>query len=839
MWYQKNPDETLAALKSRRNGLTTAEAKKRLDHDGPNVLRLHGEAWWRRVVEPFKNIFVLVLVGAAALSLVKGELLDAFIVLTIVLINAVIFYIQQFSAARVLRALKQHDTLTAQVLRANSVVTLPAEQLVPGDIILLGEGQKVPADARLLDANNVRADEALLTGESLPVAKRTASLKGKKEVFEQTNMLFQGTFIVSGEASAVVVATGNKTEFGQIAELAESAGQESPAQKKIDAFISNLIAVIGGISVVVIALSLYRDIALTDALRFAISLAVSAVPEGLPVAISVILVLGMRRLAKRRALVRSMAAIENIGIVTAIATDKTGTLTKNQLTVQAVWQVRKTRHITRQLFLAANRAHNDMGDPLDMALLKYAHSEGVAHPAGRTLNTKLPFDQKLAMSGNVWQEGDVYEVLLKGAPEHMLRRCKLTNVERAAIETKLHDFTSEGFRVLAIARLAPLSKPLEHTAEVPAKDLQFIGLVAVADILRPDAISAIAAAQNAGISVRMITGDHVETAFAIGKQVGLVKHRDQVLDCRALEAVSDKKLEELVAQTQVFARVLPEHKFRILSVLQKQNVTAMTGDGVNDVPALANAHIGIAMGSGSQIAKESGDIVLLNDSFRTIVEAIRGGRVIFDNIRRMLFYLLSTSLGEVLTMTGALIIGLPLPVVAVQILWINLVTDTFLVIPLGLEPAEDDVMKRPPRQPTQPILDPHLVWRLVFIGASMAIIALSVFSFFLDSRGLAYAQTITFSTLVVMQWANAFNARSEWQSLFTRLAKHNVKFYIGLGGAMILQALALFGPLGPVLHLAPTYLGDVLLTAIIGIVAVLIVGEAHKWYGRSRLKIEG
>ncbi|HEX6462087.1 MAG TPA: cation-transporting P-type ATPase [Candidatus Saccharimonadales bacterium] len=832
MWYQKTPEATLLALKTARDGLAQFEAETRLGRYGLNTLKLRGEPWWQKATEPFKSIFVAVLLGAAVLSAIKAEFLDASIVLVIVVVNAVIFYVQQLSASRVLRALRRHDALEVQVLRDKALRSLEAEQLVPGDIVLLSEGQKVAADARLVYSNNLRANEAILTGESAPVVKHTGSLKGKKEVFEQSNMLFQGTFVVSGEATAVVVATGNDTEFGHIAELAESAHQESPAQKKIDVFISRLIAAIGGVSIMVLALALYRDIALADALKFAISLAVSAVPEGLPVAISVILIVGMHRLAKRRALVHSMAAIENIGIVTAIATDKTGTLTKNRLTVQAVWQPRKTRHITQQLFLAANRANNGVGDPLDTALLEYAHKEAITHPAGRTLSAKLPFDQKLAMSGNVWQEGEVYEVLLKGAPEHIIRRSKLTTTEHGAIEAKLHELTAEGLRVLAVARVAPLLKPIRQIADIPGKDLKFIGLVAVADILRPDAASSIVAAEAAGVSVCMITGDHVETAFAIGKQLGFVENRDQVLDCRALQAVGDKKLEELVAQTRVFARVLPEHKFRILNVLQKQHIVAMTGDGVNDVPALANAHIGIAMGSGSQIAKESADIVLLNDSFRTIVEAIRGGRVIFDNIRRMLFYLLATSLGEVLTMAGALIIGLPLPVVAVQILWINLVTDTFLVIPLGLEPAEEDVMKRPPRKKTQPILDKHLIWRLALVGVGMASVSLMVFWYFLEHHGLAYAQTITFSTLVVMQWANAFNARSEWQSLFKRLTQHNGKFYIGLIGAMILQALAVFGPVGSMLHTMPVSLADVGSAAIIGTVVVICIGEAHKWYGR-------
>lgn len=831
-FYTKTVETTLKALDAGEHGLSEKESQQRLREYGPNSLQVRGEPWWRKLLEPFLNVFMAVLIFAAVLGAFTGHALDAVIIGAIIAVSAAIYYIQRFSTERVLRALKKHDKQEVEVLRDGVKTKIDSELLVPGDIVTLNEGEKVPADLRLVHADSVRSDEALLTGESAPVTKHVHALQGKKAVFEQTNMLFQGAFIVSGEAVGVVTATGNTTEFGRIAELAGSAHEASPAQKKIDALISKLIAAIGGIVLVALALTIYRDIEISEAIRFVLALAVSAVPEGLPIAISVILVLGMRRLAKRRALVRNMAAIENVGIVTAIATDKTGTLTKNQLTVQEVWQLHYTKEATQQLFLSANHAGGQAHDPLDTAFLQYAHSGRITHAAGRTLAAKLPFDQAAAMSGNIWQEGGFFEVLVKGAPEHILRRCKLTVAERARAEHQLHSLTSQGFRVIALARIAPLHKKVETVHDLPAKDFHFVALIAVADILRKDAKGAIAAALSAGVSVRMITGDHVETAYAIGKQLGLVKQRDQVLDCRALGAVSDAKLVELVNETKVFARVLPEYKFRILEALKKNNITAMTGDGVNDVPALAKANIGFAMGSGTQIAKESGDIVLLNDAFRTIVEAIRAGRIIFDNIRRMLFYLLATSLGEVLVSVMALVIGLPLPLVAVQILWINLVTDSFMVIPLGLEPAEDDVMKRQPRRWNQPILDTHLIQRLFLVATAMAVVTLSLFNYYLNEYDLAYAQTIAFSTLVVMQWANALNARSEWQSLFVRLRQVNWKFYIGLTGAVILQALAMFGPFAEALYVVPTSLSDVLLTGLVGAGVVILVVELHKWYGR-------
>lgn len=836
MWYQKSVGDALSTLHSGTEGLTNTESQRRLQTYGPNRIMVRGKRWWQALVEPFKSVFVLVLLVAGVLSLVRGEKLDASIIFLIIGINTTIYYVQQFSAARVLRALRRQDIQNVRVIRDGKERLVASEQLVPGDIIILSEGEKVPADTRLINASNVRADESLLTGESAPVDKHAAALSGEKPIFEQRNMLFQGAFVISGEALALVVDTGNNTEFGKIAELAEEAQQESPAQQKIDKLVTQLIAVISGVAVVVFLLSIWRGISLSEAFHFVISLTVSAVPEDLPIAISIILVLGMRQLAKRRALVRSLAAIENIGIVTSIATDKTGTLTMNKLTVQEVWQLRKTKEFYQQIYLSANHNNGKTGDPLDAAFLAYTKSQDITHSAGRTLTAKLPFDQKLAMSGNIWQEGNVFEVLVKGAPEHIIRRSHVTNADRLKVEAKLKELTSQGSRVVAVARLAPLGRAVANIAELPEKAFHFLGLISVADILRPDAASSIALAQAAGVDVRMITGDHFETAFAIGKKLGLAKHRDQVLDARALHALSDKKLAEVIETTRVFARVSPESKFRILGALQKNHITAMTGDGVNDVPALARAHIGIAMGSGTQIAREAGDIVLLNDSFRSIVEAIRGGRVIFDNIRRMVFYLLSTSLGEVLTMIGALIIGLPLPVLAVQILWINLVTDTCLVIPLGLEPAEDNVMKRPPRRANQSILDNYLIWRLAFIGLAMAVVTLLVFYYFLETHGLAYAQVIAFNVLVVMQWANAFNARSEWQSLFKRLRHSNNKLLLGMAIAMFLQGLVLFGPLGAWLHISPVALGDILLSGGIGALAILGVGELHKLHYTRRSK---
>lgn len=837
-FYQETIESVLDHLRSNREGLSDREVVAKIAQYGPNSIDVKGESLWRKLTEPFRNVFMAVLLVAAITSFAMHEPLDGIIILLIVTVSATIYYVQRYSTERVLRALKKHDVLTVKVLRAGKVLTVTADEIVPGEIIMLGEGQKVPADARIIHGINVRCDESLLTGESVPVSKHIQPLKDEKAVYEQTNMLFQGSFIVSGEVTAVVTATGNDTEFGRLAELAGNTESVSPMQQKIDQLISRIIAVVACVAIIVFGLGVFRGMPIGEAFRFMISLAVSAVPEGLPVAISVILVLGMRRMAKHQVLVRSMSAIENVGLLTTIATDKTGTLTKNKLTVQDTFLaagVNDLRQLATQLQLAANISSGASSDPLDTALIEFADDFRDDKALKQyELVTSLPFEQKFAMSGNVWRHSHGYDLIVKGAPERVIEMTPMSGKEHMAALQHLHALTGKGYRVIAIAAWRNINKEIAKLADVPKSGLEFIGLVAVADQLRPEAKDAISLAQEAGVTIRMITGDHFETAYAIGRQLGLADTREEVFDSRKMSDMTDVKLEKTVAAATVFSRVLPENKFRILTALKKTDITAMTGDGVNDVPALANAHIGVAMGSGSQIAKESGDIVLLDDNFKSIVTALREGRTIFNNIRRMLFYLLSTSAGEVITMLCALIIGLPLPIVPVQILWINLVTDTAMVIPLGLEPAENDVMKRKPRRPEQPILDKIIITRMILIALSMAAITLGAFAYFLSANNLEYARTIAFNVLVVMQWANAFNARSERQSLLVRIRTMNVKFYIGLAVAMSLQALAIFGPLSDALHVTPVAITDLIISGIFAAALIICVGEIHKIYERSK-----
>lgn len=831
LYYNHSAQATLNDLDSSLRGLSNSEAEERLKIHGPNTIRVTSEPLWRKIIEPFANIFMLVLLVAAVISVLHGDVLDAIIVIAIMLVSASIYYVQRFSTERILRSLQKHTAQDVETLRDGHLIQIDTSMLVPGDIISLGEGDKVPADLRFLTGANVRIDESLLTGESAPIAKQADVLKGEKEIYERSNLLFQGSFVISGDVTAVVTSTGNNTEFGQLAALAQDTNTESPVQKKIDKLISHIIAIVGGIAVVAFALAMRGGMELGESLRFVLALSVSAVPESLPVAISVVLVLGMRRMAAKKALVRSMRAIETIGVLTTIATDKTGTLTKNKLTVQEIWHPEGTdTSFNRVLAHAINQNGRKVHDPLDTAMNEYVKSADIELNGIPLLS--LPFDQAVAMSGNLWHDGAGYRLVVKGAPEHVLARSDLTENEHEQASARLHHLTGQGYRVIAIAQTNLSTKISNFTGLPKRTKLHFIGFVAVADVLRPEAKKAIAAALSAGVTVRMITGDHFETAYHIGRQLGMVTHRSQVFDSRRMSVMSDEELDEVIRDVRVFSRVVPEHKYRILSLLKKHNITAMTGDGVNDVPALSNAHVGVAMGSGSQIAKDAGDIILLDDNFRSIIDAMHEGRTIFANIRRMLFYLLSTSAGEVLTMIGALAIGMPLPIVPVQILWINLVTDTAMVIPLGLEPGEKSNMKNKPKRINDPILSRFIISRMILIALSMAVLTLTLYAIFSAQYNHEYGRTIAFSALVVMQWANAFNARSDYESLFRRLRVFNGKFYIGLAIAITLQMLAVFGPLQGLLHITPVAIGDLIITGIIAFIVPLTLSELHKFIGR-------
>ena len=829
-YYNFSPQETLKKLKTSPSGLSQNEAKKRLAESGLNEIKVAGKPLWKKILEPITDVFMLVLIFAGVISIFHGDTLDAIIIFAIVVVNAGISYVQEYSTEKILRELRKTSEQIVEVVRGGKTLKISKSHLVVGDIVQLSEGDKIPADGRILSANSVRVDESMLTGESLPITKTAESIEHKNlEAYQQTNMLFQGAFVISGNLQMAVTATGSNTEFGKLAELSSQISSESPVQVKINKLVRKIIFFAIGLAVVAFGLSLWRGTEFVEAVKFVLTMSVSFVPEGLPIAISIILALGMRKMAREKALVRNLRAIETVGVITTIATDKTGTLTENRLTLQKFHSLKPEDEFYHTIFEAKNNSEKTR-DPLDIALDDFIKLSGKTFSAHEPLRA-FGFNQDLAMSGNLSHAGEKFVLSAKGAPEKMMALAKISAKQKKEIQQKLEEYTGEGFRVLAIVR-AELSKEIEKLEEIPANaKFEFVGLIAVADILRSTSAKAIREARAAGVSVRMITGDHPETAFHIGEKLGLADSRDQIFDASAIDNLSDEELEKAVSKARVFARITPESKFKILKILEKTEITAMTGDGVNDVPALAGANVGFAMGSGSEIAKDASDIVLLDDNFKSIITAMKEGRIIVSNISKMLFYALSTNAGEAATMIGALILGIPLPLVPVQILWINLVTDSTLIIPLGLEPANGEIMKRKPSAPNSPILSKTHIARMAWVAILMAAMAIFTYTYYARTLGVDAARTLTFTLLTVIQWANAINSRNLDKSIFAKNSHtFNGKFWIGMALAIGLQLVAIFTPLSEMLHVSPVPLGDMLFVSAIAFVSPIILVEIHKFF---------
>lgn len=816
------PERALRELASSANGLTPAEAKHRLLSYGPNQLPDQAKVpLWRRIIEPFSSLFVLVLLGAALISVLTGHHLDALVMTVVLIVNAIIYYTQQYSANRVLASLKSHDKRMVRVLRGAGPVLVESHQLVPGDLVLLSEGLKVPADGRLLEVNRLQVDESMLTGESEPQTKTVAALKGGLPVYGQTNMVFSGTLVRAGTGEFVVTATGEQTELGRIAELSNSKFEPGPLQQQIDRLASKVVMIVGVILIFVFPLALYRGIDPEAALRFLLSLAVAAIPEGLPVALTLVMLFSAQRLVRRRALVRRLSAVETLGQVQLVATDKTGTITRNELTIAQYLPYQDDEPSFRQLIrrsLAVQRGHSD--DPLEI-LIRDTIPAGATR--GHRLVTTIPFEQTARMSGAIWEEGHRRTLYVKGAPETILAASDLTRSQLGDLHDQITKLSAAGYRLIAFGS-RQTSRDTVSLAQV--RGLTFTGLIALADGLRAGVPAAVGTAQAAGIEVLMLTGDNPSTATTIAREAGILGAHEHAQPGAAIGGLSPEDIRAAVAGSHAFARVLPEHKYAILDAYHGRLVTAMTGDGVNDVPALVKADVGIAVGRGSDAAKEAADIILLNNNFSTIIEAIRQGRAILANLRKMLMYLFATSVGEVATMVAALLIGLPLPVTAVQILWVNIVTDGFAVIPLGLEPPEAGQMKTRPQGADAPLLTRRQLVRVGLGAITLMALVLTVFIAY-RAHNPVIAGTMAFTVLVVIQWANALVMRNEHGSLLDTFRRPNWLLYGGLAIGVILQAALLFTPLRTVFEAGRIGLADIGVLGLVFFIA-LALGEAFR-----------
>lgn len=823
--YNLEIHEVLQGLKTSQQGLSQAEVAERLKRYGPNSQSTPKVPLWKRIIEPFTSMFVLILLFALVLSLVEHKWFEAIIIAVIVNVNAIIYYFQQFSVSRVLKTLKRQDIIKATVVRDGASIEISSEGLVPGDIVRLGEGDKVPADGRLIHVERLQVDESLLTGESLLVHKLAAAISGDHEVYDQKNMLFKGSYIRSGTGLAVITATGNATQLGAINELAAEADNGQTAiEGKINDMTKKILIAVGIIGVSIFALAAFRGIALEESLRFSLTMIVSAVPEGLPVALTIVLLFSARRMAVYKALVKKISAMETLGAITLIMTDKTGTITQNKLSVADTYTTHTTPHSFNEVLrLSLNGDEKFTEDPLDQLLL---HSvKDITVPQTWNKVKEFPFDQHLRMSATLWQHNHGYTLYVKGAPEQVLHHVAESK-HSAAIKACLHQFTSKGYRTIALAH-RDFHHPPQELNHTSLEKLAFDGFVGLSDQLRPGIEHAVRQAHAAGIKVAMLTGDHVQTASYIAQQVGIARDPEEVADGRLISNASPEEIRDLLHTHSVFGRVLPEHKYALLKAVKGYEITAMTGDGVNDIPALVEADAGLSMGSGTDAAKDASDIVLLDDNFSTIMNAITVGRTVLANIRKMLVYLLATNGGEVLTMAGALIFDMPLPLTAVQILWINLVTDGVTVIPLGLSPAEPHHMKQPPHDPKAPLLNKVLVSRTILLSIVMSASVLIIFKLMLP-KGLLYAQTMAFLALIVVQWANSLSLNFEFRSWLYNFVKPNFKLVVALLISISLNLLIFFTPLSEAFGIVSVGMRDALIAIIIPSAIALFSGDLHK-----------
>ena len=840
IYYNESVKEALLSQRvDKERGLSEREVLKRRKKYGENVLNIKTTSLWKKILEPFLDLFMLMLIFALVLSIIQQSWTEVAVIALDIILDAGVFYIQRISTERVLKSLKEKTVQQITVLRDGKEKDIDASELVPGDIVILHEGDRIPADGRIIFESGLLTNESMLTGESDAIAKDAKAISGKKKVYEQKNMVFSGSFVITGASKMLVTATGNETEYGKIASLAQNGNTSSPIQDKINKLVVAIATIVLIAAVIIFIIQIVDGYSFYAATQFTLAMIVSAVPEDLPIVTAIILALGAVRLAKKNALIKELRAIQSIGIVTTIASDKTGTLTENQLRLKDFWSPKtdKTLKNNEKFFrLIAESAlpETSANDPLDTAILNFVKTEG-SYLAETNPLKSYAFDQDLKISGNLYEnKSGALRIVIKGAPETVLNyRSKLPRTIREEAEKKLSNFSDRGYKVIALASLK-LNREINELGRLEKTDVfNFEGLIAIADSIRKEAILAIEQASDAGVKVKMVTGDHAQTAFAIGRELGLCTDFSEVLDCSKLGNLPETDLEDKIKNVSVFARVTPEDKFRILNIIKKNEVVAMTGDGVNDVPALTNAHIGIAMGNSPSIVQDAGDIVLVDNNFANIVSAMKEGRVILANIRKMLIYLLSTNAGEVLVTIFALLISRAQLLFPIQILWINMVTDTLMAVPIGLEPPENRYMTTKPEKKDAPILSKTLIVRMVVMSLTMSAITLAVYYISLGKLGHDGANTLAFTALVVTQWANALNVRGTYESIFKRLKTRNYLFVVAFITAILLQVLALFGPLQIFVRTVSVPTLDLILTIAISFIIPLLVVEVHKKLAKS------
>lgn len=807
--------ELFRKLECKDEGLAGSEAESRLAKYGPNELVAGKKKSTLRIfLEQFTDFLVIILIIAAIISAFMGDVKSMIVILAVITMNAVLGTVQTVKATASLDSLKQMSAPTAKVLRDGQVMQIPGREVVPGDVVVLEAGDFVCADGRLLECASLKCAESALTGESLPVEKDMDEIAGETALGDRKNMVFSGSFVTYGRGSFLVTATGMDTEMGKIAQLLKNTEErKTPLQVSLDQFGKKLSIIILIVCAILFAVNVFlQHEKVMDSFLFAIALAVAAIPEALSSIVTIVLSFGTRKMAKENAIIRRLQAVEGLGSVSVICSDKTGTLTQNRMTVQKLYAGGRVidaanadftdpaqRPLLRTALLcndATVNGDNEIGDPTETALVRlgeiYGFDEDIVREHWPRL-TEIPFDSDRKLMSTIHQMEDRLVMVTKGAVDVLLDRSLVTAEERGKIEQVNEDFSNEGLRVLAFAW-----KNVESTAVSLAdeNDLEFLGLIAMMDPPREESKAAVAECISAGIRPIMITGDHKITAAAIARQIGILTEGTKAVEGAVIDKMSDEELQEFVPEVSVYARVSPEHKIRIVRAWQQRdNLVAMTGDGVNDAPALKQADIGVAMGiTGTEVAKDAAGMVLTDDNFATIVKAVKNGRNVYANIKRSIQFLLSGNTAGIIVVLYASLLALPVPFAAVHLLFINLLTDSLPAIALGLEPHTDEVMKEKPRPRNEGILTKVFLRDVVIEGFVIAAATIAAFYIGLNFGGTGAGQTMAFSTLCLSRLFHGFNCKSKHPVMFTKKFWNNSALLGAFGAGVIFLALVLLVP---------------------------------------------
>ena len=898
-WHAIDYKEVLENFESSLQGLELEEVETRRQKYGANELKRKNKdgilkVLWRQINNPL----IWVLIGSSTLATALGKITDGMVVLAVVVVNSIIGFIQEYKAGKAIEALSNMVPENATVIRNGNIITIPVSEIVPGDIVQVAAGDRIPADMRIIQQKNLQVEEAALTGESVPSQKTTEAVNPDAVLGDRKCMVYSGTLVVSGTATAVVVKTGMDTELGKISDmLNETVDLDTPLTKKLGVIGKYLTIGIVAITAIIMVIGTYRALgqgvllfdALKESLIFAIALAVGAIPEGLPAVVTIALAIGVQRMAKRNAIIRKLPAVETLGSTTVICSDKTGTLTRNEMTVSELWNYNYSIQVTgvgyhkagvfkqnnaelaalpEDMLLLLKKAvlcsdanvlytaneYSISGDPTEVALVVAAAKAGISIDGLRQEIPRkdvVPFDSEKQYMATLNDN-----IILKGAPEVVLKRCSThvggVNLDTQKIISQIELLGSKGMRVLAIAQKTQ-SKSDEISVDDIENGFEFIGLIGMIDPPRTEAIEAIKACHNAGITVKMITGDHHATARAIGMELNLSANGTVVTGVD-LSKMSDAELDKTIQSTNIFARVAPEHKLRLVKALQKANdVVAMTGDGVNDAPSLKQSNVGVAMGiTGTSVSKESADIVLADDNFSSIAAAVEEGRRVYDNLLKSLAFLLPTNLGLAFILIYGIIFfpfnpitkELLLPMLPVQLLWINLVAAIALALPLAFEVKEPNVMNRPPRKPDEALFNGFVTFRVFFVSILMTVGTIVLFSWeysyslstgMAQTDALARSQSIAVTFIIFFQIFYLINCRSLKESVFKIGLFSNGFIFLGIGSIMLLQAMFLYTPFMQKVFGTASLDGKGLFISFVAGSLIFVVISIEKWILRELL----